>query len=377
MRITTPKDITTIELLESFWTIHWDSYTPTTRTTRRGRLVVMAASLLDDRVSAKAIVAELKRQNVKYGTERPAAKSHEAWVARYLLDYFLPAPEHASFSWPTSHSPEVVAAGRWIREHSKPARQITGEDLVRFRAQMGGRTYQTLRTYWAFIEKVIHWAVVTGHLQSDPLVGLPAITRQLDAERIDPDLVPEEAEVWAMANAGGELEGEWFKVAVLLGTFGAMRIGEIVALRRRHIQCVPAGGSVAHHRYSTPAVSASVFGRRQDGDGFGTSEGKTHGVRGATPVLRSCPCGPGDPGVRRQPDAGGSPLPERLWPPNGYRHLPGRMAQGDGDRACRPTPCRHHTARHATRRNVHVVTSGAGPKADSELGWVALAHRDA
>jgi hypothetical protein len=84
MKTTMRSDITTIELLESFWKIHWDSYTPTTRTTRRGRLVVMAASLLDDRVSAKGIITELKRQNVNYGTERPAAASHEAWVARYL-----------------------------------------------------------------------------------------------------------------------------------------------------------------------------------------------------------------------------------------------------------------------------------------------------
>src|SRR5271157_5689745 len=53
------------------------------------------------------------------------------------------------------------------------------------------------------------------------------------------------------------------------------------------------------------------------------------------------------------------------------------MAQGDGDRACRPATCRYHAARYAPRRNVHMATSGAGPKADSELGWVALAYRDA
>jgi integrase len=44
--------------------------------------------------------------------------------------------------------------------------------------------------------------------------------------------------VWSIANAGGALEGEWFKVAVLLGTFGAMRIEELVAVRRRAIRCV-------------------------------------------------------------------------------------------------------------------------------------------
>ena len=31
---------------------------------------------------------------------------------------------------------------------------------------MGGRTYYTRRTYWAFMEKVIHWALISGHLRT-------------------------------------------------------------------------------------------------------------------------------------------------------------------------------------------------------------------
>ena len=70
---------------------------------------------------------------------------------------------------------------------------------------------------------MIHWAISSGYLEEDFLTGLPPIARKLDAERIDPERVPDEEQVWDIANAGGELEGDGFKVAVLLGAFGAMR----------------------------------------------------------------------------------------------------------------------------------------------------------
>jgi hypothetical protein len=237
MKTTMRSDLTTIELLESFWKIHWDSYSPGSRLARRGRLIVMAASLLDDRVSAPGIIAELKRQNVR-GNQRPDATTLEAWIARYLLDCFLPAPDHSGNVWKSPDSAELLEAATWIRSHSKPARDITHEDLVRLRAFMGGNAYRTRRSYSAHIEKVIHWGIISGYLDEGFLNGLPSIARKLDAERIDPERVPNERQIWAIANVGGELEGEWFKVAVLLGTFGAMRIGELVALRRRAIRCV-------------------------------------------------------------------------------------------------------------------------------------------
>jgi integrase len=237
MKTTMRSELTTIELLESFWKIHWDSYSPGSRLARRGRLIVMAASVLDDRVSAPGIIAELKRQNVR-GNQRPDATTLEAWVARYLLDCFLPAPEHSGNVWKSPDSAELLEAATWIRSHSKRARDITHEDLVRVRAFMGGTAYRTRRSYSAHIEKVIHWGIISGYLDEGFLAGLPSIARKLDPERIDPERVPNEKQVWAIANAGGDLEGEWFKVAVLLGTFGAMRIGELVALRRRAIRCV-------------------------------------------------------------------------------------------------------------------------------------------
>jgi integrase len=241
--MTTPTHTgrTTMEIIESFWRMHWASYAPGSRSNRHGRLVVMAASLLDDPAMARRILVHLRQQNVKHRCIRPEAKSREAWAARYLLDQFLPAPGHASGAT-VDCSPELAKAACWLRSHSSPVNDITGEDLVQLRSDLGGRTYYTVRSYWAQIETVLHWALLRGFLERDPTIGLPKIVRKLDGERVDPDRVPNEEEVWGLARAGVELEGEWFKVAVLLGTFGAMRPGEVIALRRRHLRSSPDGG---------------------------------------------------------------------------------------------------------------------------------------
>ena len=105
-------------------------------------------------------------------------RSLEAWVARYLLDCFLPAPEHTGNVWKSPDSAELIEAATWIRSHSKPARDITHEDLVRLRAFMGGTAYRTRRSYWAHIEKVIHWAIISGYLEQGFLTGLPPISPQ-------------------------------------------------------------------------------------------------------------------------------------------------------------------------------------------------------
>jgi integrase len=115
-------------------------------------------------------------------------------------------------------------------------------------------------------------------------MGLPTITRELDAERVDPDRVPNEVDVWTLANAGGELEGEWFKVAVLLGTFGAMRVGELVALRRRHLRCV-----VHEGLWLTIDTQVRKYPRRFSDDGkTGTDIAPPKGRPAAAGVRRRC-----------------------------------------------------------------------------------------
>ena len=88
-------------------------------------------------------------------------------------------------------------------------RSITDEDLIRLRTNLGGQTYNTRRTYWATVESVLHWALMTGRMEHDPSIGLPKIKRNI-AERMDPDPVPDEDDIWEIAEAGREVLGEWF-----------------------------------------------------------------------------------------------------------------------------------------------------------------------
>jgi hypothetical protein len=159
------SDLTTIQLLESYWRIHWASFAPNHRSKTRGRLILMAASLLTDHRDGTKVLSEVKGHNVPYRTARPEPTSCEAWVARYLLDWFLPAPEYTRSTTVLPDSSEVILAAAWVNERSKPARSITDEDLVKLRSDLGGKAYETRRTYWSSVEAVIHWALLVGHLE--------------------------------------------------------------------------------------------------------------------------------------------------------------------------------------------------------------------
>jgi len=113
---------------------------------------------------------------------------------------------------------------------------------MQLRIDLGGKTYQTRRTYWAAIEAVLHWAVVSGRLDRDPSMGLPKVKRIVAVEQPVADRVPEEAEIWELAELGRSLIGEGFAVAVLLGGYGALRVGELVALRPDSLARVESGG---------------------------------------------------------------------------------------------------------------------------------------
>jgi integrase len=280
MNTSSPANRTIAEVIQSFWSIHWASWAPSTRGSRNSRFVVMAASLLDDPTSARVVLGHIRDKRLRY--EDPTTP--EGWVARYLQKHFLPTPEYMAKATAQDSSPELEEAARWVALHSKLANEITGEDLIRLRAHLGGSSYYTLRTYWAYVETVLNWARVSGYLDRDPMIGLPTIKRKLDAARVDPDRVPSEEEVWTIANAGGALEGEWFKVAVLVGSFGAMRPGELIALTRHQFQSTRSGGSwlridQQHRRYA----------RRFSDDGESTRDvAPPKGGATASGALRQC-----------------------------------------------------------------------------------------
>jgi hypothetical protein len=211
MKNPAPADRTIAEVIQAFWSIHWTSWAPSSRASRHGRLTVVAASLLDDPSLARNVLALMRDKRLRH--EDPTTP--EGWVALYLRTHFLPTPEYTAKATAHVSSPDLEAATRWVRLHSKLANEITGEDLIRLRAQLGGSSYYTLRSYWAHVETLLNWARISGYLDHDPTIGLPVIKRKPQATRVDPDRVPSEEEIWAIANAGGDLEGEWFKVAAV------------------------------------------------------------------------------------------------------------------------------------------------------------------
>jgi integrase len=155
----------------------------------------------------------------------------------------------------------------WIYDHSKPATEIDDEDLTRLRIDLGGTTYHTRRTYWSTIEAVLHWAISTGRLHRDPSIGLPKIRRIVEVEKPVADRVPEEAEIWEIAQLGRAMLGDWFAVGVLLGGYGALRVGELVALRPENLVRTASGGL-----WLTVGSQHRQFVKRHSDDGISTTD---------------------------------------------------------------------------------------------------------
>ena len=257
--------------------------------------------------------------------------------------------------------------------HSKLANEITGEDLIRLRTQLGGSTYYTNRTYWTQVETVLNWARASGYLDHDPTLGLPVIKRKLDDSRVDPDRVPSEEEVWTIANAGGECEGEWFKVAVLVGSFGAMRPGELVALSRRQLRSAKSGGS-----WLRIDQQRRKYARRYSNDGKSTRDVVAPKGGVTTPgALRQCYL----PSrvTRAIAEFVDSRFPEELLfaqfvrQPVELRQFPDRVEAGHRLRTSRPALGRDHTPCHAPGGHVHLATTGLDLKLiQSWGGWHSL-----
>ena len=196
--------------------------------------------------------------------ERPL--SPEARAACYLRTNFLPRHDGASKKG-NSELPEHDRSATWIDTHSKPATEIDDLDLTRLRIDLGGTTYQTRRTYWSTIDAVLHWAMATGRLDRDPSIGLPKIRRITEVEKPVADRVPEEPEIWEIAQCGRAIFGDWFAVAVLLAGYGALRAGELVALRPENLVCTDSGGL-----WLTIASQHRQFVKRHSDDGISTTD---------------------------------------------------------------------------------------------------------
>jgi integrase len=225
----------------------------------------MAASLMEPSSSSKGVLGALRQPNQK-GDRSSKRLSPEARAACYLRTDFLPRHDGASKK-SRSEQPKQGRSATWIDAHSKLATEIDDEDLTRLRIDLGGTTYQTRRTYWSTIEAVLHWAIATERLDRDPSIGLPKIRRIIDVEKPVADRVPEEAEIWEIAQLGRPMLGDWFPVAVLLGGYGALRAGELVALRPENLVPTESGGL-----WLTVAAQHRQFVKRHSDDGISTTD---------------------------------------------------------------------------------------------------------
>jgi hypothetical protein len=136
--------LNTVKLIEDFWLVRWPSYSPGRRSIVRGRLVVMAATLLDDPVVAQDLVHHLRMLNSTPNVSRPEPTSQVAWAASYLIHEFLPRPWAFTTTVREPMSTEHAQGSRWLNHQSMPASAITDIDLVRLRKNMGGTAYNTL-----------------------------------------------------------------------------------------------------------------------------------------------------------------------------------------------------------------------------------------
>lgn len=239
--------VTVFESAAEYVAVHWSSWGDSQRSKVRGRLLVVIAVLLDDAAAGERVVAALERQARNRGP-RPTPRTREDWVARYLRDHGLDPHQPG-----TELAGELLEARRWLEQRSMPLDELDHMALVRVRRFLTDtRPHGTARTYWSVIKAWIRWSLKAGRLVRDPLLALPDIARDLDAEAVDPENIPSEQEGWDLATAFGDRYGLWARTLVLLMVHLATRIGEVAALRRCDIEFVEGRG-------------AWITVRRQDG----------------------------------------------------------------------------------------------------------------
>lgn len=224
------------DLTQSFFELHWPSYKPTQRAKVAGRLNTMRRMLVT--------------------TQTPPPPCAES----YLKHCSLKGPNEVGDN---DLGAELAAGRDWLRKHSLPLGRLNRDTLTPLRTFLvAGRPHNTARTYWQVIETVITWGIDDGMLQSDPMKGMPKLRRDTDAERVDETEVPSEAEAWTLAWACTLTGGAHAGVAVLLGAFAGLRIGEMAGLRVRDVTFLADGRAVVrvHNQYHRVVAAYSDDG---------------------------------------------------------------------------------------------------------------------
>jgi hypothetical protein len=183
-----------IDLVEDYWAMHWHHISPNQRTKIRGRLILMAALL----TNAEGMAEALEAQDPRKGKQRPEPATAQEWAARYLRGPFLP---NLATDDGVLDDERLEVASAWIRKVSLPIDQLDDTLLNRLRLYPTTAPHSTRRTYDSITKAVLGWAVESGRLEKDPSRGMVKIARDPDQEKVDPERVPGEAEVWEIVAA--------------------------------------------------------------------------------------------------------------------------------------------------------------------------------
>lgn len=224
-----------------------------------GVLVRLTAHLLDD-PSLTAPLLKAWEDQTRRGKTRPEPGSDIEWAGRYLRDAFVPrkAVDTADLD------PGLLRGRAWLLEHSLRRDQACVDGAytalhhhLHFDPAGESRPANTARVYWGIVGRWSRWQVGRGAFASDPTVHFESAKRDPDEERVDPDRVPSQPQIWRIAlaiamRAGRIVEG----MLVLVTAYCALRIGEACDLRRRHVRFEPMAGGGAwitvRHQWAPP-----------------------------------------------------------------------------------------------------------------------------
>lgn len=271
----------TIQVLEEFVAQHWGTQWRSARSKEknRGRLLVVAATLLQDPLEADAVLRSLDASRGGRG-ERPSPSSPAEHAGRYLRDHALDPGQHDRELGPTA-----TAARDWLLGRSLPVDQIDDVQLQRVRSVLlTGRRSSTATTYWATVKTFLTWLVTSGRISANPSAGMPRIQRDLAAEAVDPERVPDTDELWRLAHTAEDRYGLAVSALIVALFFAALRIGEAAGLQRRDIEFTSSDQAWITVRSQSDRVTA-----RYSADGSTTHEGPPKGRTSGPQARRRIP----------------------------------------------------------------------------------------
>ena len=205
------------------WDANWDD---NQRRKAVGRFGVVVAMTLEQRRDREGLYNAFMAQAGGRG-QRPDPSSQVEWAGRWLRDVALyPSQPH-----PTDAN--LLRGRDWLMARSMPVDRLRGEAVVELRTRMtAGLAASSQRTYWeSTVVTFLRWLVDADVVKTSPLVGIPKRSVNVGPKRADPRRIPNPAQVQELADQMREEHGGNWDLFVLLGSYCALRSGELFALR--------------------------------------------------------------------------------------------------------------------------------------------------